>query len=186
MCCFYPGNVICLNAPCSPGARPAAVIVFLRLGCQSEPGYLWESRPAGSSRPHPGIWTRLLRFIGGQSLWDLWRRCVVRVNTVSGQVNRDGSVASLQQRKGKSGVERALDLAAAVWSWFYKKCSHRKYLRIVMCKQDWCWWEQSLVRTDIKQRGVELTLFEERFHADTIIKEKPVRERKERKNDWAI
>lgn len=38
-----------------------------------------------------------------------------------------------QERKGKSGVERALDLAAAVWSWFYKKVS-RKYLRIVMCK----------------------------------------------------
>lgn len=90
MCCFYPGNVICLNALCSPGARPAAVLVFLRLGCQSEPGYLWERRPVGSSRPHHRTWTELLQFIGGQSLWDLWRRCVVRVNTVSGQVNRDG------------------------------------------------------------------------------------------------
>lgn len=29
-----------------------------------------------------------------------------------------------------------MDLAASVWSWFYKKCSHRKYLRIAMCKQD--------------------------------------------------
>lgn len=55
MFCFYPGNVICLNALCSLGARPAAALVFLRLGCQAEPGYLWESRPAGSSRPHPVI-----------------------------------------------------------------------------------------------------------------------------------
>lgn len=45
---------------------------------------------------------------------------MVRVNTVSGQVNTDGSVTSLQ---GKSGVERALASAAAVWSRFYRKCS---------------------------------------------------------------
>lgn len=38
MCCFYPGNVICLNALRSPGARPAAVLVFLLLGCQSKAG----------------------------------------------------------------------------------------------------------------------------------------------------
>lgn len=57
MRCCYPGKVICLNALCTPGARPAAVLVFLQLGCQSEPGYLWESRPVGSSRPHRGFWT---------------------------------------------------------------------------------------------------------------------------------
>lgn len=68
MCSFYPGNVICLNALRSPGARPAAVLVFLWAGCQIEPGYLWERRPAGSSRLHPGTWTGLLRFIAGQSL----------------------------------------------------------------------------------------------------------------------
>lgn len=46
-----------------------------------------------------------------------------RVNTGSGQVNRDGSVTSLQGNRGREsqGVERALDWAAAVWSSFYKK-----------------------------------------------------------------
>lgn len=101
MRCFYPGNVICLNALCAPGARPAAVLIFLRLCCQKEPGYLWESSTAGSSRPHPGIWTRPLQFIVGQSLWNLWTQCVVKVNTVSAQVNSDGSVASLHGSRGR-------------------------------------------------------------------------------------
>lgn len=174
MRCFYPGNVICLNALCTPGARPAAVLIFLRLLCQNEPGYLWESRPAGSSCPHPGIWTGLLQFIGGQCLWNVWRRCVVKVNTVSAHINRDGSVAFLHGSRGReSSLKLHYSLAAAVWSWFYKKCSHRKYLKIVTRKQDCCWWEQSGVRTDVKQHGVALTHCEECFRASRTIKYKP-------------
>lgn len=101
MRCFYPGNVICLNAPCTPGARPTAVLIFLRLCCQNEPGYLWESRSAGSSCPHPRIWTGLLQFIGGQSLWNVWRQCVVKVNTVSVHINREGSVAFSHGSRGR-------------------------------------------------------------------------------------
>lgn len=43
---------------------------------------------------------------------------MVRVNTVSGQVNRDwlGRILTGKQRQGKSGIERALSLAAAVRS----------------------------------------------------------------------
>lgn len=43
---------------------------------------------------------------------------MVRVNTVSGQVNTErlGRILTGKQRKGESGVERALGLAAAVWS----------------------------------------------------------------------
>lgn len=182
MRCFYLGNVICLNAPCTPGARPAAVLVFLRLCCQSEPGYLWESRPAGSFRPHPGIWCGLLQFNGGQSLWDLWRQCVVKVNTVSGQVTVFHPYMEAEEEKVSWN---SISLAAVVWSWFYKKCSHRKYLRIVMCKQDCCEWEQSLMRTDIKQHGVEPTHCEECFHAITILKMKPGWVRKERNTEWA-
>ncbi len=186
MCCFYPGNVICLNALRSPGARPAAVIVFLRLCCQSGPGYLWESKPAGSSRPHPGTWPGLLRFIGPIPLRFTETVCGEGQHCLGPSKQRWlGSILTGRQRKGKSGVERASDLAAAVWSRFYKKCSHRKYLRFVMCKQDWRWWEHSSVRTDIKQHSVALTLFGECFHAWGIIK-KPRKGRKEVMTDWTI
>lgn len=132
----------------------SALAVSLRLATCGKEGLL----EALVLTPRPGLGScGLLR---GQSLWDLHRRCVVRVNTVSGQVNSDGILTG-RQWKRKSGVERAFDLAAAEQSWFYKKCSHRKYLRIAMCKQDWCWWEQGLARTDIKQYGAVLTLAEE-------------------------
>lgn len=82
LCCFYPGNVICLNALCSPGARPAAALIFLRLGCQSEPGLpVGKQAPLQGSRPHPGdLDCALLRFIGGPIPL---RRCVWLGSTVS-------------------------------------------------------------------------------------------------------
>lgn len=123
MCFFYPGNVICLNDLRSPRARPAAAVVFLRLGCQSQTLYLWESRPAGSSCPRCRTWTGLLWFIGA-SPFETCRNGVWLGSThVSGRVNGDGSVASLQgkHRKGKRGVQRAWDFASAVWSYFTRR-----------------------------------------------------------------
>lgn len=148
MCCFYPGNVICLNAPPptprSPGGLAGSCARFSPAAVTVSPGYLWETTSAGSSRtlpfptppPPPGS----CRFIGCPRhppklpRWDSLRRRVVRVNTVSGQ-------EQTQRRWRPSG--EAEEGESEVWQPLcgpsLRKCSHRKYLRVVMCKHGRCW-----------------------------------------------
>lgn len=106
---------------------------------------------------------------------------MVRVNAVSGQVNRNGSL------QGGGGRQSELK-GHSIWQLlcgpdFTRNAVIGSTLRMVMCKQDSCWCEQSLARTDIKQRGVALPHYVECFQAGRIIKEKPGRGRKERKTE---
>lgn len=122
---------------CSPGASPAALLVF-STSATIEPTCLWERNCHVSSCPQSSTRAGLQQFIegggGGGSI--PLRCCMVGINAISGHINRD---SNQWWEKGKSGAEGPFHWAAAVWSRFNKKCSHRKHLRTVMCKQDQRW-----------------------------------------------
>lgn len=150
MCCFYPGNVICLNAP--PTSPPLTrgpgrqLCSFLSGCCHGESRlpvgnyFCRKLSYAALPNPPPGPKPGSCRFIGCPRRppklprWDSLRRRVVRVNTVSGR-------EQTQRRWRPSG--RAEEGESEVWQPLcgpsLRKCSHRKYLRVVMCKHGRCW-----------------------------------------------
>lgn len=70
----------------------------------------------------------------GDNPFETLRDSVWLGSTLSRTKQTGDGILTGMQRKGKAGVERTLDQTAIVWFWFYKKCSHRKSLRIVTCK----------------------------------------------------